>query len=216
MKYFVKYNEHIESNITLYHGGFSKFDNFDITKLRKGGSQTTYGYGIYMTDSKGYAKSYITGENGVVSDNEGYLYEVTISNANFLKFGEIINGEIEHSQIDEKNYSLIINQLEKEGISLVNRDGEPVTVNREDLVWTVYDTIARSFYEGFSIQQQMRYGDFESKKMASEFLVRCGIDGMQYPLENSTKMSTSFGYDGYAYVIYNTSIIKNNEIIETT
>lgn len=213
MKYFVKYNEHIESNITLYHGGFTKFDNFDITKLRKGGSQTTYGYGIYMTDSKGYAESYITGENGVVSDNEGYLYEVTISNANFLKFGEIVNGKIEHSQIDEKNYSLIINQLEKEGISLVNRDGEPTEINKEDLVWTVYDKIARSFYEGFSIKQQMRYGDYESKKMASEFLVRCGIDGMKYPLESSSKMSTSYGYEGYGYVIYDTKIINEINII---
>ena len=65
MKYFEKYNEHVGSgqNLTLYHGSFSKFDKFDSDKLKKGGSQTTYGVGLYATDNYDYAKSYGSGES---------------------------------------------------------------------------------------------------------------------------------------------------------
>ena len=57
MKYFIKYNEHNSTSLTLYHGSFSKFDKFDMSKMRKGGAQTTYGVGVYATDDINYAKS---------------------------------------------------------------------------------------------------------------------------------------------------------------
>jgi hypothetical protein len=209
MKHLTKYNKFFENNspLTLYHGSFSKFNRFDISKIRKSGSQTTYGVGIYATDNINYAKSYISGENGDI-DSNGYLYRLEILNGNFLNFGEYINGGIQHSIIDSDNYNKIKTQLEKEGIIL--KDIEPT-----DTVWQIFNKLFRNILDNvFTMKQKFNYGDFYAKKEVAEFLTRCGIDGLKYPLETSSKISTSYGYKGYGYVLYDSNIITNVKIVD--
>lgn len=216
MKHLTKYNKFFESNssLTLYHGSFSKFDKFDISKIRKSGSQTTYGVGIYATDNIDYAKSYISGENGDI-DNNGYLYQLEIFNGNFLNFGEYINGNIQHSIIDSENYNRIETQLEKDGMVLKNKDGETINIEPTDTVWQIFNKLFRNILDNvFTIKQKFNYGDFYAKKEVAEFLTRCGIDGLKYPLETSSKISTSYGYKGYGYVIYDMDIINNIRIVD--
>lgn len=209
MKFFKRFDEHINNGLILYHGSYSKFDHFDMRKLSKSGSQTTYGYGIYLTDSKGYATSYITGENGEVADKDGYLYFIKPIKNNFLKFEEII---------DENNFNLIKKQLKIENITLKNDDGEIIEIDKTDDVWKVISKLSRNImYNVLTMKQQMSYGDFRAKKIVSEFLARCGIDGLRYPLnDGGWKLATSYGYTGHGYVIYDSSVLDiiNIEIIK--
>lgn len=215
MKYFIKYNEHINKDITLYHGSYTKFDRFDSNKIRKTSGQTTYGVGIYATDNVKYAESYINGENGDNLDSIGYLYTLEIKNANFLHFGYYINGKVEHSVIDYNNFKKIQYQLEKENIylnSILDEDDINNDISSNDTTWDVFYKINKYFYKKLPINQQFNYGDFHSKKLSGDFLIRCGIDGLRYPLDSSSKMSTSHGYDGYGYVIYDTNSINIKKV----
>jgi hypothetical protein len=206
------------SNTVLYHGSYHKFDNFDMSKISNNTSQTTYGYGIYMTDSKPYANSYISGENGengeMLEDDKGYLYEITLSKANFLNFGESVNGKVEYNTIDKNNYDRIIKGLEEENIQLIDRDDNPISLTLNTNTWSFYSSIANTLYDNMTIKEKFTNGYFLSKKMTSEFLKRCGIDGIKYPLDNSFKMSTSYGHTGFGYVLYDTDIIESVKIIE--
>ena len=211
---YIKLFETHSMPLKLYHGSFQKFDKFDFEKLSKSGSQTTYGVGIYLTDSKSYAISYINGENGEVNTG-GNLYEVTLKpNPNFLIFGENINGKIRYSKIDSVNLNRIKYKLKKDNIELLDINGEPTGLSENDLAWNVYTKIQNHILENvFDIKQRFKYGDFYSKKKTSEFLASCGIDGMKYPLGYSKfKSSTDYGHEGYGYVIYR-DIFKNLDII---
>lgn len=200
------FNEYLSNNLLLYHGSFNNFETFDASKINKSGAQTTYGVGIYATDNIDYAKSYITGENGIGDGNtKGILYTLRITNPNFLNFGTSSdNNKITHLTIDSDNYNRIIKQLNVEKVT--------VDIQQTDTVWTVYTKLVNNIFENvFTIKQQFKYGDFYAKKEVSEFLYRCGIDGLKYPLDSSSKINTSYGYDGYGYVIYNAHVINNIE-----
>lgn len=192
------------TKLTLYHGSFSKFDTFDMTKVKKGGGQTTYGVGIYATDNIGYAKSYVSGENGISENNDsGYLYTLEINNPNFLDFGKIVNNKVSHNIIDSDNLKRIRNKIEA--------SGKKLDISDTDIVWSVYKKIVDMYASDFTMKQKFNYPDFYSKKEASEFLYDIGIDGLRYPLDSSFKISTSYGYSGYGYVIYNPKTITNIE-----
>lgn len=177
-----------KSNRTIvYHGSNEKFKNFELNKLSKKMGQYTYGLGIYMTDNK------------KLSDIYGkYTYAVDISDKNILYFGEHDN----HNKIsqDTKNKLKGKTDLDLDNIT----------------VWELYSGLAKIEYDKMSIEEQFDYGQFQSYKKTSEFLLSNGIDGIKYPLNREFvygEDGNRIQYDGYGYVLFSDDL-KILEIIE--
>ena len=132
----------------------------------------------------------------------------------------MLNHMVQERVIDSSNFKRIKSQLDKEGIVLLGQDDEgddiKIDIYETDYTWTVYSKIMKHiYYNVFTMSQQFKYGDFYAKKQTGDFLLRCGIDGMKYPLGSKTNISTSHGYEGFAYVIYDSDsiVIEKVEVI---
>ena len=104
MKYIKTYEE-----INLYHGSGKRFKNFDLKKSRNSMSQSTYGYGVYLTDLEDVAKIYAS------EHDKKYVFNVTLHKG---KTPEDYDYLIFDSELTDKQISKIRNGALKENIDI--------------------------------------------------------------------------------------------------
>jgi len=168
------FNQFINENVghdVWYHGSNKPVDKFLFSLIGKNSDRITnyHGYGIYFVDNIKTAKSY------------GDIIIKIVINPN----SDILEGNITSEQLLK-----IYNQLIEEGVKL--RDSDYKWYNNPTYGEYSVLTDVEEFYDIF-----MRfYGDtFKSNKEVSEFLIRCGIDGLKVINDVGDKILVIFNED---------------------
>jgi len=173
--------EILREALELYHGSIHSFDGFDMTKIGSGDGNDVHGYGFYFTDNYDVAMHYADMYRGT---KDKFIYSVAVKSANFLQWD---------GYLDEQDAQLIYNKFCR-----INHNEDDQASMAEVL------GLSEDYYgEHPWIQQLYNYlaDTFGSKKGASEFLDRCGFDGISFKPKES-------GQDGMNYVIFSTNNLR--------
>ncbi len=183
---FEKYTMFNES-IKLFHGTKFNFIEFNNTNIGSGDGKSVHGYGFYFTNNKDIAEYYC---NQLTQFNKKYIYMVKIKNDNFLDWDGVILEE-DAEKIFKKYKSI---------------------ENNEQLLNDMQDSLGLSeAYYGDFIMTNSLYNYLEvileSKKEASNFLNKCGFDGIKFNSKEN-------GFNSTNYVIFNSNNIEILDSIE--
>lgn len=207
----------LEKQLTtkLYHGGSALFNKFDLSFLSPKSGQTTYGYGIYLTDSYSLANIYATEENEF---KDGYIYTVNVELRDYLEFNKFPSKSVLNriqKQLDKENIDIDLSNPINHSFNAKYDDPDEKYITLSN-TWNLISYLVNYFYDTASTDDKFKIGMFGFKKIVSELLVRCGIDGLKYRLNNTSKMAIEYGHSGYGYVIYNdeTITIENVEKVK--
>jgi hypothetical protein len=186
MKKLMGLNED-KNSFLLYHGSTHNFDKFSLNFIGSGNGKDVHGFGIYLTDNKEIAEYYSNELN-----RTQYIYTVKLVNVDLLLDWD----SYLDSWVGEKIYRVYETMTENDAELSDMRDTLGLTEGYEDssLVDSVY---------GYFV------AIFGSKRLASEFLIKCGVDGIKFKSKEN-------GFDSTNYVIFDANNIKilDKEIIE--
>ena len=192
-------NEENNVDDQLYHGTLHKFLKFETKNIGTGEGNQSFGYGLYFTSIKPIAEFYA---KKLSDDIGGYLYVVNVIKKNFIDWYNPIDDDIKNMIIDKLNtmgiYELPIKRL------LIDNNIETIYKDIETAV-NFYQN-GKFLYENLSII-------FNSEKIASNFLLSVGIDGIKYT-ESTLSKKFKNNFNGYNYVIFNEDNITIEDIIE--
>jgi len=171
----------LKEALELYHGSIHSFDGFDLTKVGSGDGNDVHGYGIYFTDSLDVAHHYA---NIYQTRADKYVYTVKVLSNNFLEWD---------GYIDEWEAQKILKTFNK-----MNHD-ESALSDMMDMLGLSEDYYGnhpwvQSMYDYLAVT-------LGSKKAASEFLDKCGFDGIKFD-------SKEAGTNANNYVIFDVNNIR--------
>jgi diguanylate cyclase (GGDEF)-like protein len=175
--------------IKAWHGSpYKGIKEFDSGKIGTGQGAQSFGHGLYFSDKKDIA-DYYKGPDG-----KGSLYEVTIHKGkspeqyNFLKWDERIPKS----------------QIENLGKAYVNKDPDPVSKKYAEENWNALLYNAGGNPTGEHVYTWLSHMMGLNEKEASEFLLRNGVDGIDYP---SGTISGNNKSGGRNYVVFDDKAI---------
>lgn len=184
---FESYNEKI-----VYHGSGNKFINFSTSFIGEGEGNQSFGFGLYFTDSKEVAEYYA---EKLKKEDIGYIYTVKVNVENVISWYE---------KIDSKNKINILNSLLNNNIKelpvkkvLYNNTIKTKYLNSEE---------ALNYYPNNKFLIENLDILFNSKKITSEFLYKCDINGIYYP--TNTLIFSKKNINSTNYVIFDDNDVK--------
>jgi hypothetical protein len=175
----------------LYHGSPYSFSDFSNKKIGSGEGNQAFGHGIYFTDIKEIALYY----SNVLPEKSGYLYSVFIKKNNFLDW---------HKPIEENNIKIIIKKLKEKGFFKI--PCKRVLINGHIKIINKDANEALRFFKNTKFMYENLCLLMGSDKLASDFLIECGVDGIIYNA-NTLSRVTKNKKPGFNYVIFDDSNI---------
>ena len=189
-----------------WHGSPHSFKRFSFEHIGTGEGAQAYGWGGYFSDLKDIAMTYAKSSGLTRSQSKKYdinkkdnLYKVkihgdkTIDELNFIRWDK---------PITESQKKLIAEQAEKDGY------GDYRISYRDDNGNLVLNGAVSS---GESFYKELTNLFFKEPKATSEFLLRAGIDGIQYPTEFQSKGEYK---ESYNYVVFDENALEIEEHIQ--
>lgn len=193
-------------SIKAFHGSPYKVETFSTNNTNTGEGSAAFGWGLYFTDKEDIAKYYAKKLSFLKGDE--YVYEVSL-----------------HSGKDPSEYNYIRwdKKLSQEQISKLEKSFKENNIE----ITEVYDRLGKLFGQQAPVTKytgEWFYGilanHFKNQKEASEFLLRLGIDGIQYPTDSFFNKKPIFSKEGFNYVVFDETAVtikkvtKNGKVIE--
>lgn len=196
----MKFKEYFkESDSGIFHVSSQLFDTWDISKIGSGISGLSFGYGFYFTDSMNEIRDYI--DDLRYKDKDAYLYKVSL-NGNICEWEEM-------NDLDCDKMSKYIGTdfiLEPEGVANMS-----VGLYGGIVSWLLKKEVGLDYNDEIPREHLDISGSIDLDEVPNDILK-----------EASSIMKDVLGYDGSVihetsgdgsvYVVWNTSIIKNNNV----
>ncbi|MDR3141847.1 MAG: hypothetical protein LBU37_09010, partial [Tannerellaceae bacterium] len=221
-----------ERFMTAWHGTAADFSRFQKEFMLTGEGAMLYGVGFYFTDKRSIAEAYAknrpyTADNKVaaaandllVYNNndeklvleilklQGYAPEFEKQVEEFIKnrSGYLLKIKIHGEKtIDELNFIRYDKPLTASQRGSILKELNKIRDEKNENYYSAKTVVEGDTYDGNNVYQYLS-GFLGSDIAASEFLLRAGIDGIQYPTEYTSKRAHE---ESYNYVVFDENAIE--------
>ena len=212
----------VGGQIKAFHGSPHKFTKFSMSKVGSGEGNQAFGYGLYFSEKPGVAKTYMRGREPKI----GFDYDFDVRGYYPIKEkGNFFPNEADVKRyIKDKNESLYNVTLHKgkkpseydylrwdKDISKEQGNKILKQLRKEKIDSPTIERMVENKYPGFDMYNTLSdllestsKKPTEPGKLASEFLLRAGIDGIKYP---SGTLSGVKGSKSFNYVVFDEGAI---------
>lgn len=170
--------------ITLYHGTPHEVDSFSLDKVGTGEGNGAFGHGLYFTDIKEIADHYAEKLGKETKSEKRNVYEVLVKGKDKLDW---MSWKDDLTDAQKEKVKPLIYALIKE---------KNLPPHYEHIITQPVGFLYKHIAELLG-----------SKKAASEFFLKAGIDGIKYPTDSLGDMANRYK-KGFNYVVFDDKAIE--------